>query len=239
MKVDTLPPQTLSLFEAYQHLPGINRNTPYYINRSKQHFQSPVAVGKGTPEEIARALQNAGYNKDEDNEAFQSFCKEKKIGVDCSGLVAHLLDQWIKEQKDSSFELRNYMKVEGGVLRHIAYKLRPLANLNANSLTSAKNTFPIKTVREIHIGDLIRFSGGAHVGLISRLVYNGNVLQEVHFVHATEGSGVVEDTIMIHDPQKGLEAQEWVPNPTAKRQPEYLYRRRINKNGIRRLNLFM
>lgn len=70
---------------------------PYYTNRPKKISSEAVNVGKGNAKEIAlKTIELANKNNlkilDLSSQQIYNFQKKNKIGIDCSGLVCHLLN---------------------------------------------------------------------------------------------------------------------------------------------------
>jgi hypothetical protein len=193
---------------------------PYFIN-AKRKKDLRALVGKGTPEEIVmeakiwEKLTGQNFEKMSETE-IKTFLTNKGLGIDCSGFVVHVLDSWYqsKHQKHIWSELK---LVQGGLLSNIRYKLRPVENLGANTLTSEVNSIEIE-INEVKPGDVIRSKwkkvGTHHIQLVTKVEYRENeTVSQIEYTHATpyygETSGVRVGQIKILDPQKPLFDQEW------------------------------
>ena len=217
------------------------KNFPYYIHKSGARLQKYTIVGKGYPEDIEKHLQYIVKRKIENPTEKRKLMEENKLGIDCSGFVSYILDA-IVYKKTGNHIWKYIKKPTINPIKAISHKLRPISSkLNAATLTSDINTTRINNINEIQVGDLIRFNGGAHVAIINQVTYFNNRVKSIKYIHSTEGAGVSEGIINIKDDKKPLEIQEWKEVKGAKFQPLYLFKKKINNNGVRRLkyiNLF-
>ena len=203
------------------NLGGKNVQCPYFIN-TKKRKDLRALVGKGTPEEIImeakiwEKLKGLDLNK-MNKEEIKEFLTAKGLGIDCSGFVLHVLDSWYRSEKGKHLwsELRLLQK---GVISNLRYKLRPVENLGANTLTSPENSEHIE-INEVRPGDVIRSKwkkvGTHHIQLITKVEFDeNNNVTLIEYTHATpyygSESGVKTGQIRILDPRKSLYDQEWL-----------------------------
>lgn len=193
---------------------------PYFIN-TKRKKDLRALVGKGTPEEIImeakiwEKLTGQNFEKMSVGE-IKTFLTNKGLGIDCSGFVVHVLDAWFFSVKHKHIwsELK---LVQGGLASKLRYKLRPVENLGANTLTSDINSFEIG-INEVKPGDVIRSKwkkvGTHHIQLVTKVELNDKgVVSLIEYTHATpyygDTSGVRVGQIKILDSSKPLYDQEW------------------------------
>ncbi|MCB0321686.1 MAG: hypothetical protein KDD60_12240, partial [Bdellovibrionales bacterium] len=102
MKVLRAPKKVFELIEKYQNIPAGDKTvcTPYFINTGGDRNLRAL-VGKGDPSEIDMELQILAHRKGVDlakipADKIREMMQENNIGIDCSGFVSHLLDEWLK-----------------------------------------------------------------------------------------------------------------------------------------------
>jgi len=115
---------------------------PYHTNIPKIISRDNVLVGKGNAKEIAlKTIELANLNNlkilDLSPQQIYNFQKKNKIGIDCSGLVCHLLNFYF----DTKLNVRR---------------------TSADMLTSAPLSQPIE-IKNLKTADLIRQKKGHHV----------------------------------------------------------------------------
>lgn len=227
-RVVSLPKDILRMYESYKY-------TPYFMNIGSAKLKKYVYVGKGSAEEIHSELRKLTNNKKVSNKERFEILKKNKIGIDCSGFIVNLLDVLI-QKKYKTHIWKMIKKPTLSPIKLFKYSIRPKSTkLNAAVLTSDINTNKIEKVKDIKVGDLIKLNGGKHIAIISKIEYvNGNI-NKIYYLQSTEKIGVMEGWIKIKDPDKTLDFQSWQKIKGAQYQPYYLYRRKINSNGIRRL----
>ncbi|MFA6518536.1 MAG: hypothetical protein WCV93_02665 [Candidatus Shapirobacteria bacterium] len=191
------------LTEEVNHYLGI----PYAKNYWKNNLLIKEAIlgGKGTWPEIDYATTCAGEKYQVDITSLSpkelyNFQKKHKIGIDCSGLVYHLLD-FIDKNIGANGILFKVVSVNPN---HGKYGVR---SLSADSLTNSINSYPITNYSHVQLGDLIRHHQGKHTLLITG--QKNNRLNYVHSSLTTLVSGVHTGYIKIIDPQKPLFYQDW------------------------------
>lgn len=124
---------------------------PYYINRPKKNSPDAADLGKGNAKEIAlKTIELANKNDlkilDLSPQQIYNFQKKNQIGIDCSGLVSHLLNFYF----DSKLNVRH---------------------TSADMLTSPPLSQPID-FKDLKTGDLIRQKNGHHVLFVIEKIGN-------------------------------------------------------------------
>ncbi len=242
-----LPKEVIKLIEDYFNLNinGKKVKTPYHINVKHARAELRSLVGKGTPQEIEEEvnifakLRNFNLKKTSENE-IREFMQKEGIGVDCSGLVAHILDTWVKSEKKGNLRT-NVVFPKMSFLKRIIIALRPIENINADLLTNKFNSIPVE-LENVQIGDLIRLKGierGHHIAIIT----NVNE-KEIEYIHSTkhygQDNGIKRGKIKIVNKKKDLEHQKWLEKDkdgvcwTLKQ-----FLKEKNDNGIRRPKFFV
>ena len=151
--------------------------------------------------------------------------KKNGLGIDCSGLVYHLLDFYAQLQGlDSVYNHLIGTENKKGVRR-----------VSANLLTSYPNSFPIKTIADIQTGDLIRLDSGKHVLFV--MENTNKVIRYVHSGNKTKTRGVHWGEIKIINPSKTLDSQQW-NEIDLNEHPYSSYFDPANGDGVFRLFLF-
>lgn len=197
---------------------------PYFSNVKKLALDN-VFVGKGTAHEIALETINFANQQniklvDLTADQIYNFQKKHHLGIDCSGLVYHLLH--FINPKIENFLVGTDNKF--GVRR-----------LSANLLTSAPNAHPISDYSQVQTGDLIRMDSGKHVVFIVEKIDN-----TIHYVHSsqkTKSKGVHFGTITLIKPTLPLNHQTW-SDVTQEGQDYSSYFNPKNGDGVFRLFLF-
>lgn len=208
-----LSSQTEKIITEYKHLPfGAGCETPYFNNRRRGIRGGLRAlVGKGTPKEIIEearilALRNRVSIERLDERALKAFLISQDLGVDCSGLVYHLLNTEL------------HARGKGGLPKHISYQttwwrklinnVRPAENINVSVLASPENTAEV-SLEEIAVSDLIiMLNTGVkknynHV-LFVKEVTKTDTETTINYIHSyawpsdgISGTGVREGTIVV------------------------------------------
>lgn len=197
----------LADFFALEILPGKKVRIPYWRNR---FFKNNLRVlrgpygGKGTPVQIKEAVlkeaKRAKISLEElSSEQIVNFMKQKKIGLDCSGLAFQVL----------AFLKPGFWK---GLKKAPGRSRDPVRRFNSKSLCSEANSFPVGTVANIRVGDLIPL-GFNERGRVDHLAVvvdkTGKKIVYLHSSNKTAVSGVHLAEIKIADSCLGLEDQVW------------------------------
>ncbi len=210
-----LPPKTQTLINNYLNIKfgKVAVVCPYYQNLRKK-TKSPVFSGKGTPKEIEIEIKKllkikpkiTKYSYDSKRLALV----EANLGIDCSGFAVNILNQFLKETINKTlFELipRNTLSLH----HQLSFYLRPRTNLSAHKLTSPPISLPIG-IDQTKPGDLIKVGKG-HVAVVTQVLLENKKLKKIEYTHSTPDYGIKygvrKGEILIADPNKPLEDQNW------------------------------
>ncbi|MCA9385563.1 hypothetical protein KC717_02860 [Candidatus Dojkabacteria bacterium] len=202
---------------------GTNVVCPYYINPKSTRGNLRVMAGKGAPEEIELETRIWAKVKGFDivnasAEEIREFMLQMKIGVDCSGFVAQILNNYMT--KMGYGPLRLYLSFDNNsLIARLRRFLRPLENIGANILTSDLNADHIDDLNEIRPGDLIRAKGNQrnahHVGIITEVEYDEESQSVRKFTYANSHrfyenqNGMRYGEVVLDNPGKELKDQTW------------------------------
>jgi len=185
-----------NLKKEIKHYIGI----PYFINRASVP-NAPFA-GKADYKQINLATQLAteseGLNLN--NLSPQDIYRLRKrhhIGIDCSGLVYHLLDFYYKQITDKS--IQNLIIGTNG-------KTGP-RRVNTLMFSDPKNSHPVANYSQIKTADLIITNQKKHILFVVEV--NKNQISYVHSSQKTATKGVHYGTLTITNPQKDLSYQQF------------------------------
>jgi len=224
MKVDSLPAVVKNVIANYFELPlgGQKVKCPYFMNLKKERAGLRVMIGKGSSEEIVHEakvwaqLKGVNLNKMSESE-IREFLTKRGIGIDCSGFVSYVLDEWFQILGKGHI-WSNLKYNDNSVFSRFRRRLRPVENIGANLLTSELNCTKIQKFGNIKPGDLIRAKGkqdrAHHVAIITDVYFGakGNI-EKFDYVHSHrfyEGeNGVRIGSVIITDPKKELKDQDW------------------------------
>lgn len=241
----TLPPKTRQLIDHYLHL-RIGKHLvqcPYYENITKKKSRS-VFVGKGLPEDIERETLRVFENIKEDvNKSGLDYIRYTMLmaglGIDCSGLVTHILDLLLKEKGIKG--VKTAIKPPNNPIGYFRWLVKFYTNVSANNLTSNDNCVPIYKIDSVQPGDMIRF-GSLHVVVVTEVEKEGDVVTSITYCHSTssyfEQYGVRIGKIRITEPDKDLEKQEWLEVYRGKDSTKKDYLKSgVSDRGFRRLRI--
>lgn len=221
----TLPKQALAMIEAYKNLNLGDKKVqcPYRMNTDGTRVGLKVFLGKGLPTEIEEeAVLIAKRDKIDLShlsvEGIREFLRENGLGVDCSGLIANILNVSDKQRVK-----KLATRVAGNIIRRFLAGLRPVENLSVEGLTHPENSLKCKQWHDVLPGDMIRTRNGKHALLIKEIEYtDSEKLRAITYVHSTNAygitSGVREGRIEITNLEHSLEDQKWLEiDETSKR----------------------
>lgn len=176
-------------------------------------------AGKGTVDQIRKALiesasrEKFNLKKATSNE-ITKFMITQGIGIDCSGFVFNILDQFLKANKKISLTniLLRYPGFKGRLERLLLQKNR-VRRINAATLTNNLNTIKIEKVSGIKPGDILRLTHsdyyrGKHVALVVKV--RKGYITYANSSEETEVKGPHFAKIKILNPHKGLDEQKWL-----------------------------
>ncbi len=242
---EKLSKKGMSVIRQYLHLPLDTKTAvpcPYFKNT---HISNGirVLVGKGSPRDIADEITELAHKERVDirsisKDKIRDFLIEKKIGIDCSGLVAQILFAI----DSSSINKIHINRKKGSVFKNwITNRFRKIENISVMTLTSFDNSDIVDDMHKIIPGDLIRTRNGKHVLLVTRVKRNEGLVEEIEYVHSTSyyapEHGVRVARINIKHPQRQLHEQEWTETDTNTGENYTLngYLENTADSGIRRL----
>ncbi len=201
--------------------------TPYRINIPYQEDRRKY--GKSDPKELKENLIEIARNKNFDlkvakSKEIRKFMKDNMLGVDCSGFVYHCLNYLLEKTQNTTMEELGFPKA---------------SSTNALKLASNEFTVPIKDIKDIKTGDMIIFHKGSEEDIAHILLVQNATKDKITYIQSTsqgEDDGVKKNTIIITDPEKGLESQKWTevfPDGTKRVQ----YFNTNSGDGVRRLKV--
>lgn len=174
--------------------------TPYRINIPFQPDRRKY--GKSGPRKLKKDILEIAAEQNFNLETASvkqvvEFIKANQLGIDCSGFVYHTLDYLLKK------------KGLGG-MKKIGFP--PASKTNVSVLASDQFTQKVKRVKDVEPGDIITITktldNFSHV-LIVIEVKNNDIVY-AHSSDSTAEDGVYMGTIKIIEPEKGIEAQDWL-----------------------------
>jgi hypothetical protein len=245
-----LSQKTKDLIEKYKHLPLGNRcQTPYFNNRRRgMRGGLRGLVGKGMPEEIIEEAQIFALRDKVDinlidEKALKAFLMSHDLGIDCSGLVYHLLNTELAARGKN--KLSKQIHYPTSWWRTCINKLRPAENINVAVLALPENTHEIK-IEGVKVSDLIIMLGTGvkktynHVLFVTH-IETQDAVKVIHYIHSyawpsdgLSGTGVREGTISITN--ENLIEGKWIEQEVTGEE-NYTYRnaKEAKTLSIRRL----
>jgi hypothetical protein len=225
----SLSPQALQTIQNYLSLPFPDKHVtcPYFNNRRvRLRGGLRALIGKGSPQDLVEEAiiislrEKIDLNKLSD-EDLQKFLVDNKLGIDCSGLVYHILDVEMKAQGKGSLHQvlkRPWFK---NPIRKLLVKFRPIENTGVGTFNHDVNSFTVN-LKDIQPGDLIIIMGAGpkqdynHILTINQIETQNSELRTLNYVHSfqypTDGPynhGVRQESITITDSNKSLLEQNW------------------------------
>lgn len=221
-----------SLADEYIHLQiaGKEISVPYSISKEGESRAigelSSAGVtdrfanygGKGTPLQIKELVLDAAKKENFDlhkatSEEIVQFMIKQGIGVDCSGFVYYILDQYLRKEKHKTLDtiILRFSGILGKIERFLLQKNR-VRRSSAATLTSDLNTIKIEKVKDMKPGDLIRLTHSDWKGKHIMIIIDINKTEILYAMTSqyTKIQGARFGKIKIKDNNKGLEAQEWL-----------------------------
>ncbi|MBI2577799.1 MAG: hypothetical protein HYV77_03060 [Candidatus Wildermuthbacteria bacterium] len=233
-----IPTAATSLIENYKHLKVKGQQTvrcPYYRNprSGRERWGLNAFSGKGSPQEIEQEigiiekLENKNF-AELSEEDIRDILRKRKLGVECSGFISHVLDAWLlAEKKKKIYQVLKFKK--RGILGTIASKLRPFTHIDVETLTDPQNADEFADINHLQAGDLLRFfseidpavvvTEGAvdHAVLATKIERDAEgKVKRIHYAQSVRekiGEGIKEGIITIINPGTPLEKQQWEELP--------------------------
>jgi hypothetical protein len=225
------------LLYRFTHLPigGKEIRCPYWRNQPRKLITG-LFGGKGTPAEIIRVTNDVARKQGENllkmtKRQVGYFMKKNRIGIDCSGFIYQLLDGLDKEKGGDGIGNDVY-GVRG----------RGIRRTNAYCLTNNRNTIPIRSVKQVRPGDLVRLHRGKHAAVVIRVNRDKRgELRELVYAHScpwTKISGVHTGRIIVKNENKGIRVQQWVEKTREGKdyKAEFFFPQK--GDGVRRLKIW-
>lgn len=193
-------PELILLKQEINHYLGI----PYWSNKiidNKIYLNGPFG-GKGSWRQIQKITEILLKKANIDPQtvtAKQVYCLQKKhrLGIDCSGLVYHLLNYWYKIHFHKSIKRH---------LHGTNNKFGP-RRINVASLSSNKNSIRLKNINLAKTGDLIIMDKKRHVLFV--VESKNDHIVYVHSSRRTKITGVHYGKILLTNPGKTLDYQTY------------------------------
>jgi len=153
---------------------------PYWRDKLNQSTGEKVRGflgGKGTAIEIQTEVNRimTENQHESDQISIKSFLKQKKIGVDCSGLTYNLANAWQMSLDGKSLD--DFITHSPGGNPTNPKRFRT----SADSLTGQWNSTLIRKIEDVRAGDLIRMQQGKHVLII---LYRS--INQILYIHSKE-----------------------------------------------------
>lgn len=253
----------------FSELKGVR--CPYFINtRTNRRGQLRGLIGRGSPKEIVEEAKilSIQYNKNifdktghcrlhghAENaivvESVRKFLIDNNLGIDCSGLVSHILIEHLKETKNVNLT-RHFKFESNNFFRRLINRLRPIENMSVRAYTQDTNTSLIaegeKNIdwTKISPADLIiMLKTGPKQNRNHILLITGNDGQKINYVHSRAwsgegqyGHGVTRGEIIINNPSGNLLAQQWLEkNQTDSDNETFLEAKNAETLEIRRIKI--
>ena len=173
---------------------------PYFINRTG--IPNAPFAGKANYKQInivtQLAAKSEGFNLSNlSPQDIYRLQKRHHVGIDCSGLVYHLLDFYYKQNTGKS--IRNLIIGTND-------KIGP-RRVNALMFSHPQNSHIIKNYPDVKTGDLIITNNKKHILFIVEVTKNQ--ISYVHSSQKTATRGVHSGILTITHPQKDLTYQQF------------------------------
>ncbi|MCF7907151.1 hypothetical protein K9K85_02620 [Patescibacteria group bacterium] len=194
---------------------------PYFINRQGAKAALRVFLGKASSQEIKEEIEMIAQQKEIDlnqmsEEEIYQLLKSKRLGIDCSGLVVHILKAEYQERKNINILRRIYITAPWkNPWRYFISRFRPIENISVRVLAHPYNSRIVKNPEKIQAGDLIIYQSLKHVLLIEEIKLNQEkTIKEIKIIHAQrmspeeEGARVKRITYSFSELKKKIEQGE-------------------------------
>ena len=223
-----IPEEAQAIIESYKRLRIRDDKTvrcPYYRNprSGRERWGLNAFSGKGSPQELEGELRiiEKLENKDFMNmgeEEIRDIMRKRRLGIDCSGFIAHIFDAWtMATKKKRLYQLLNFPAQT--LWGRLATTLRPFTHINIDTLVRPKNATEFTDYQELRVGDLIRFNTEVdHAILVTRLQTDasGGVLRNIWYVQSVKekvGEGIKEGLVRVNNNTLPIVQQHWEEYP--------------------------
>lgn len=204
------------------HCEGVEFHLPYYCIIDDLENQGKTFgrfEGKGTANQLNYEIQLLIKKHPEflryTSADITKILKQEGIGVDCSGYVYNILDEYVHAVKGTRLDylikrptrLPSYIDL-------FFYTKNRVRKISSKALTSKINTTIIRNVKDIHAGDMIRLTHGNYEGKHVALIISITE-KEIIYTHSSDSLNMTSEegphlsVIEIINPQFGLEKQLW------------------------------
>ncbi len=237
-RTEYLPISAQDILKNYLKLSidGVNIQTPYFINEEydetyrkthivpadisrfkKKNSKNRVFIGKGNPQEIEKATivllrKNKLILKTASIEVLRKLMLREGLGVDCSGFVAHILNEAFKNlYKHPLVKFIHFSNKN--LLKKLTTFLRPIENMSVEVFE--KNAKEVKEFSDIQVADIIISWSRQHVLLVTEVSYDKNGLP-IYFKYANstwwygKENGVREGLVEVKNLNGSLAEQKWL-----------------------------
>ncbi len=223
----SLPQSALDVIDAYWQLKAAENRfvrCPYFRNprSGRERWGLTAYSGKGSPREIEEELrvieklEDADFSKMQESK-IRDIMKKRKLGIECSGFIARVLDAWARElYKKPIYALIGFNKRGLGWMYG---KLRPYTHIDVETLVCPRNAREIKDARDIRPGDVMRFNTTIDHAILVTAVERDleMVVKKIHYAQSVleeNREGVKKGVIEITSPAvSGLREQRWREEP--------------------------
>lgn len=227
MNKSQLPQQASAVIERYKNLRIGGEKTvrcPYYRNPTsgKERWGLNAFSGKGSPWEIEQELRIIAKLENKDfsvmnEEQVRDIMKKRRLGVECSGFLAHVFDAWTQAVKGKRLYavLAFPSRTPWG---KIAAYLRPFTHIDIDMLTRPQNAVAFSDAEELRAGDIIRFNTEIDHAILVTAVERENplgpaLIRYAHSVREETGEGVKDGIIYAENFSMPLTEQKWEEIP--------------------------
>ncbi len=204
------------------NIAGKKIRTPYFNNRRNQvHGGLRVLIGKGSPKDIIEevtilSLREKADIKDLSEKDLQKYLVEHNLGIDCSGLVYHVLDAELKSRNKGSLYKHIRRPWIKNPIRKLIAKLRTVENAGVSTFNSSANSKEID-LKNIQPGDMIiMMNTGKDHNIHHILLVHEVGDKTIHYTHSFQypedgryNHSIRQESIAITDPDKSLLEQDW------------------------------
>lgn len=196
MENKTLSQPALDIINHYLNLDigGKKIQTPYFNNRRKNiRGALRVLIGKGNPEDIAEeatifSLREKVDLKNLSVEDLKKYLIDHNLGIDCSGLVYHILDAELKAKNLGGLKKYIHRPWIKNPLRKLIAHLRSVENTGVSTFNNSANSEEIN-LKDIQPGDLIIMMGAGPKQDYNHILFVNRVIPS-----PTQGEGSLSNT---------------------------------------------